>query len=958
MEAHPSIPEALVESVQSRLKSLKSASETAGVSLSQDPSFRKALETVLAFSEFVAKTVIRDPGLLGGLIRSGDLQRRYAENEYRTKVASAIDGATDEPDLKQRLRRLRNREMVRIAWRDIAGLTDLSETMADLSAFADACLGRTLSILFKWQCRKYGAPKGSDGSNPGLVIIGLGKLGGCELNFSSDIDLIFAYPEAGETAGGNIALSNEEFFMRLCRQLIRVLGESTTDGFVFRVDMRLRPFGEYGPLVMSFDAMDSYYQGQGREWERYAWIKARVVAGDQSAGGRLINMLRPFVYRRYLDYGAFESLRDMKLKISLENQRKGIKDDIKIGPGGIREIEFFGQVFQLIRGGVVSVLQDRSILNTLKKLADGKFIPQHVCDELTQAYVFLRTTEHRLQEYSDRQTHQLPVDAVDRLRLAASIGFEDWHSFLRKLDYHRETVHFHFNALLAQSGSTEDEETDELRGLWQDLTDTEQRSETPALSGFESPDEILRLLVRFRRDLNTRVLSRETKERIDKLVPLVMKHVRKSGYPVTALNRILDVLKSIEGRACYLALLLENPATLAHLVKLAGTSPWVVSFLSQHPVVLDELLDPRTLYHPPEKSELESDLRVRLARIPRSDLEYQMEELCIFKQSNTLRVVASDITGGLPLMKVSDHLSYIAETILNEVLKLSWRQMLEKHGRPTAGFEEKTDNNGFAVIAYGKLGGIELGYGSDLDLVFLHAGESGKTKGGRRPIDNTHFYARLGQQIIHMLTAHTTAGVLYDIDMRLRPSGDSGILASHIDAFEDYMTQKAWTWEHQALIRARAICGDDRLSDRFARIRKTIIALPRNRDTLRNDVSRMRRRMRRELLKPDPEAFDLKQDKGGIVDIEFIVQYLVLLHSHENEALTRWSDNVRLLQTLSETGIIDSDTADLLKSAYLTYRSAVHSLSLQEKPAKIPADQMTKWRKAVKAIWRRFFENS
>jgi glutamate-ammonia-ligase adenylyltransferase len=986
MNLLPDLPPQLAETAQNHWEALERACKGAGIPTPQAPSVNAALKRVFAFSEFAAKSCTRHPKMLENLVQSGDLERSYDQYEYAERVRHAVAGAEDEAALKNRLRLLRNREMVRIACRDLAGWANLSETMSALSFFADACLDHTLSVLYRWLCSDHGCPKGSDGSDQSLVVIGMGKLGGSELNYSSDIDLIFAYPEEGETAGRNRTITNEDFFLRLCRRLIRVIGETTADGMVFRVDMRLRPYGDYGPLVMSLDAMDSYYQRQGREWERYAWIKARSVAGDRAAGGRLIEMLKPFVYRRYLDFGAFESLRDMKQKISLEMRRKGIREDIKLGPGGIREIEFFGQVFQLIRGGVISDLQEQSILKVLKTLSRQKYIPELVGEELAQAYVFLRNTEHRLQEFSDQQTHKLPKDSpnkskddskvhstdrstdhspnhppehsskqsIDRMRLAASMGYQDWDEFSLELDRHRKTVHSHFNGLLAQNGSENEKETEALNGVWQGLMDPEQTRSVLLSAGFNRPDDIVNLLAGFQNDLSTRALTKETRQRIDKLIPLLLKHVSGSPGPAVTLNRIVELIKAIEGRACYMALLLENPGALTHLVNLSTISPWVVSFLSHHPVLLDELLDPRTLYHPPEKTDLENELRQRIGRIDPMDLEYQMEALCVFKQSHTLRVAASDITGGLPLMKVSDHLSYIAETVLSEVLDLAWQYLTEKYGSPACLLQGESYERGFTIVAYGKLGGLELGYGSDLDLVFLHTGVPGKTAGANQSIDNSQFFARLGQRVIHILTAHTAAGVLYDIDMRLRPSGSSGILVSHIDAFDEYMMQKAWTWEHQALIRARAVAGDRRLASRFEKIRKNVIALPRKRGRLRDEVSGMRHRMRRELLKPEPGMFDLKQDTGGIVDIEFLVQYLVLLYSQEYKALAIWSDNVRQIQTLAETGVIDTDAAGMLKNAYLSYRSDVHRLSLQERPERVPESQYTDLRKGVISLWNAF----
>ncbi|MBW2201847.1 MAG: bifunctional [glutamate--ammonia ligase]-adenylyl-L-tyrosine phosphorylase/[glutamate--ammonia-ligase] adenylyltransferase [Deltaproteobacteria bacterium] len=851
------------------------------------------------------------------------------------------------------------REMVRIAWRDLAGWADLSETMADLSDFADACIGETLALLDKQACLNFGIPTGMNGTQQKLIVIGMGKLGARELNFSSDIDLILAYPDGGQTQDRNISISNEEFFIRLSRQLLKVIGQTTADGILFRVDLRLRPYGESGPLVMSFDNMEDYYQNQGREWERYAWIKARVVAGDQRQGVHLLERLKPFVYRRYLDFGTFDSLRAMKQSITLELKSKGMQDHIKLGPGGIREIEFLGQVFQLIRGGVSPVLQERNIQIVLRILAQENYIPSHVCEALIDAYIFLRNTEHRLQEFADQQTHTLPQDAVGRTRLAVCMGFSNWQSFAFQLEKHMETVHNHFNALLKteDSGKQDGNFEIELAAVWQLLADTHQNKKVLSAAGYNTPDQVLHLLDHLQNDIETRTLGQEGRKRLDRLIPLVLKASGKSENPDMVIHRLVNLIKTIERRTCYLSLLLENPTVLTHLIKLANASPWIISFLARYPVLLDELLDPRNLYALLSRTELENNLRRRLARLPHQDLEQQMEELRIFKQINILRVAAADITGNVPLMKVSDHLTNLAETILCEVLELSWNHLVEKHGRPTCQLSGNMVERGFTVIAYGKLGGIELGYSSDIDLVFLHSGTDGYTQGDSNPIDNAHFFARLGQRVIHILTAHMPAGILYETDMRLRPSGSSGLLVSHVESFKDYQINHAWTWEHQSLVRARSICGDPLVARRFEQIRQAVLARPRVKTKLREEIAGMRGRMRTERLYPEAEVFDLNQGRGGIIDIEFLVQYLVLLNSNECTELLQWTDNVRLLETLAKTGIIDGDTALFLKEAYLTYRSSAHRLSLQEKPARVERHHFHNLRENVKKIWSDLIEN-
>ncbi|MCJ7829943.1 MAG: bifunctional [glutamate--ammonia ligase]-adenylyl-L-tyrosine phosphorylase/[glutamate--ammonia-ligase] adenylyltransferase, partial [Desulfobacterales bacterium] len=554
--------------------------------------------------------------------------------------------------------------------------------------------------------------------------------------FSSDIDLIFAFPEAGDTRDGPRTITNEQFFTRLGRRLLSLLGEVTAEGPMFRVDMRLRPYGESGPLVMSFDAMVAYYQREGREWERYAWIKARVVAGDRTAGRELLEKLKPFVYRRYLDYGVFEALREMKAKITQEVRRKGLRDNIKIGPGGIREIEFFGQIFQLRRGGVTPALQEPRIQTVLGLLARQQLISDASRQALIEAYVFLRNTEHRLQEFGDQQTHDLPQDPVGRLRMAAGMGFEDWESFAARLKKHREGVHDHFNGLLgAREVETAAQQTDEdLVGVWLQSFDPAHSRQVLRRIGFEAADEALRLLEVLRNDAATRSLSDQGRRRLDRLMPMILTASGRSQNPLTALGRTLDLLKTIQQRTCYIALLLENPTALAHLVRLTHTSPWVVSYLSQHPVLLDELLDPRSLYDPMQREQLHQELAQQLAPIDAADLEYLIEQLCVFKQVNTLRIASIDVSGTLPLMRVSDHLSDIAEIILEAVQQASWRHLTAKHGTPQCLLDGERFARGFAVVAYGKLGGIELSYDSDLDLVFLHAAAPGQTNGGNLPI--------------------------------------------------------------------------------------------------------------------------------------------------------------------------------------------------------------------------------
>ncbi len=952
------LPPELVADMDAKWVRLQDALRQADATLPDDPDLSGRILRVLAFSDFVAEQCTRRPDLLEHLLRSGDLDRVNAPGAYAAGLASRLKGVADTETLGRRLRRFRCREMIRIAWRDLTGLAGLAETTTDLSALAEACLEQALQWLHQKLCADHGEPLCTAGHPQGLVVLGLGKLGAGELNFSSDVDLIFAYPGPGETRGPGPVISSEEFFTRLCRKLVSVIGQPTADGFVFRVDLRLRPYGDNGPLVMSFDTMEQYYQEQGRDWERYAWIKARVVAGDREAGEVLLERLFPFVFRRYLDFGAFESLRSMKQMIAREVARKGMARDIKLGPGGIREIEFFGQIFQLIRGGVTPALRERRIQKVLGVLAAGGHISEATRGELDAAYVFLRNTEHRLQEFADQQTHALPADAAGLARLAAAMGHSGPEEFSAELKRHRKKVHGHFQMLLEPAEGERRKNPLERRvsDVWLQLADETQAAATLRDIGFDAAGEVLPLLEYLRSDSETRALSPTGRQRLDRLIPLVLIETAGAARPLAALHRIIDLIRSVERRTSYLALLLEYPAAVSHLVKLADASPWIATYLAQHPVLLDELLDARTLYRPPGRTALTKELERRLDPAAGDDLEAQIEALCIFRQINVLRVAAADVSGNLPLMRVSDFLSDIAEVTLNAVVDLAWAHLVSRHGTPDCRLHGTPCERGFAVIAYGKLGGLELGYGSDLDLVFLHTGVEGQTQGGPRPIDNAQFFNRLGQRVIHILTSHTRAGRVYEIDTRLRPSGVSGILVRHVEAFADYQRNEAWTWEHQALIKARPVSGDRLICDRFEAIRAEILARFRAPEQLHTEVVDMRRRMRRERRRPEPGAFDLKQDPGGIVDIEFLVQYLVLRHAHRCPQLVRWTDNVRLLQTLIETRVLDEYTAHVLKHAYLIYRAAAHQLSLQEMPAEVPAEKFERLQPRIRQIWRRVFK--
>jgi glutamate-ammonia-ligase adenylyltransferase len=914
---------------------------------------------VWACSEFVARTTNRHPDVFAEIVNAGDLERAYEHGELRARARDLLVDCADQIELKHRLRLFRRSEMLRIAFRDLGGWAELDEVMATLSELAETCLDVALSWLHDQAVARFGDPIGADSGEPQhLVVIGMGKLGGGELNFSSDIDLVFAYPEDGQTRPGTgEPLSNHEFFTRLGRMLIDAIGDATEDGFVFRVDMRLRPNGNSGPLVLSFDATEHYFQTHGREWERYAWIKARAVAGDVAAGEHLLAALRPFVYRRYLDYGAIGAIREMKAMIEQELQRKGIENNVKLGPGGIREIEFIGQVFQLIRGGRDRALQLRSILPVLELLAQRGWITGQAYEELTAAYDFLRRTENRLQMYADQQVHSLPEEDGARLRLALSMGFEAWTEFDAVLRHHMHNVHEQFEQVFAAPPRAEkDEEEQGMSALWRGLLDADHARERLAEAGYDEPDRVLELLEGLRTGGAYTGFSTAGRERMDRVVPLLLAAAALAPAPVETLARLIRVLEAIGRRSAYLSLLAENPLALSQLVQLCSASPWIANWIGSHPLLLDELLRPDVGSGRSAREDMSRELLQHLSRVDDDDLEQQMEALREFRNARVLRVAAAHIAGSLKAEDVGVALCAIAEVLLEQCLALASTQMIARHGWPACGYAPHGPLPEFAVIGYGKLGGGELGYTSDLDLIFLY-GEcdvNGMTD-GPRPLANESFFARLGQRLIHLLTARTPGGILFDVDMRLRPSGRAGPLVTAIRAFERYQTEQAWVWEHQALVRARCIAGPEALCKQFAAVRRAVLCRERDDYVLRTEVAEMRQRMRESRKPHDPDLFDLKHDAGGIVDIEFMVQYWILRWAHDHPGLIANTGNVQLLQALVEARLLEVERARTLTDAYRHYLATEYRLKLLDRGSLLDPGELEGYPEAVRSIWEEMF---
>jgi glutamate-ammonia-ligase adenylyltransferase len=886
-------------------------------SVQQDP-----LEHAKRLSRYVRNLV--DSGAC--TIGADELKAPFSRTRMREILAAPV---ADEAQLMNKLRKLRQQVMIRIITRDLNSLGDLKEVVDTVTALAEESLLTTMEFCKRALNAIYGDPKNASGELQTLHIIAMGKLGGGELNVSSDIDLIFAYPDDGHTDGKR-KIDNHDYFTRLARQLIRAIGEFTEDGFVFRVDTRLRPYGDSGPLVVSFDMLEEYFYTQGREWERYAWVKARAITGDRHE--QLQSLASPFIYRRHLDYSALESLRNLHSQIRREVSRRDAGDDIKLGPGGIREIEFLVQVFQLVRGGKERVLRERSTLGALDQLEKRGLLEKIVVEKVRNAYIFLRNLEHRLQYLDDQQTQKLPESMDDLSLIAEAMGFANIDAFSAALKTHRDTVQEHFEAIFSENEETT---AGPCTGIWLGtLSDAEAASELTTL-GFREPEDTLKLLSRYRDSARFKRMSASGQARLERLMPMVIESASSQPDPDVTLHRVLGIIESIGRRESYLALLLEYPQALAAVARLASASPWAAEYLARYPVLLDELIAPQK-DELPDWAQIQSELHAELEACA-DNPEQQMDLLRNFKHAQTFRLLALDLAGSIELETLSDHLSDLASLLLDETLCFAWRALRTRH----------CDTPRFGIIGYGKLGGKELGYASDLDIVFLYDDDHD---------DAAENYARLAQRINNWLNSMTAAGELYETDLRLRPNGVAGLLISNVEAFRDYQFREAWVWEHQALTRARAVCGDRQIGSEFERIRIEVMCQQRDAAELRIEVERMRRKMR----DGHPNAsglFDLKHDPGGIVDVEFVVQYLVLAYAAQHPVLTDNIGNLALIKLAAELDLLPKDIASRASDAYRVFRARQHALRLRgESYARLPLSDVSADVESVRELWTWVFE--
>ncbi|WP_188588312.1 bifunctional [glutamate--ammonia ligase]-adenylyl-L-tyrosine phosphorylase/[glutamate--ammonia-ligase] adenylyltransferase [Achromobacter denitrificans] len=853
------------------------------------------------------------------------------------------------------LRRLRERVFNVLIVRDLAGQAPLEEVVGAMTALADTAVAAAYRSVAADLAAVHGVPRDpATGKPQEMLIVGMGKLGGCELNVSSDIDLIMLYGEEGETDGPR-RISHHEFYGRLTRRMMPVLSEVDANGQVFRTDLRLRPDGDSGPLAWSLDALEHYLIGQGREWERYAWLKARLMpaqafeGSDSAAQARQLESLRvPFVYRKYFDFDALAALRALRERIRQDWQRRaharsGIDsaNNIKLGDGGIREIEFVVQVAQLIRGGRMPALQKRGLLEALHAERVAGLMPEEDARRLEKAYRYLRRTEHALQYREDAQTHLLPGDPVQRAALAAAMGMSP-ADFESTLAAHREFVSQTFRNVFRIMGMGETEEqppapgTAETAACLDDIDDNCELAEQIRQAFGESAQDLLRRTETLLNSHRIRSLPESSRKRMDALLPAALRAAIQTPAPLDATVRLFDLIEKIAQRSAYLALLAEYPDTLARVARMVAASPWAAQYLTQHPLLLDSLIDWRTLFEPLDFTQIARQLAADLdaCRLPDGDpdIERQMNLMRDVQRQASFQLLAQDLEGELTVEKLADQLSALADLLLNETIRRAWPLVNRKEGAPPR----------FAVIAYGKLGGKELGYASDLDLVFLFDDPRE---------DAAEVYAKLGRRMTSWLSTMTSSGRLYEVDLRLRPDGDAGLLAVSVEAFEQYQHKHAWAWEHQALTRARHAAGDAGIGERFERIREDILVLPRDAAALREEVLAMREKINAGHPNNSP-MFDLKHDRGGMVDVEFVTQYLVLSHAGTHPQLVRNLGNIALLRLAGEAGLIAPELASRAGDAYRTLRRVQHQLRLQGvEKARVPPEQLQQERAAVDELW-------
>lgn len=920
----PTESPALRALIDDRYAQLVARCRAAGVPLHDDAGVAERIRRTLLASDFAFETWRSQPLLLA----PQGLERLRSSSDASARI-DALKLDADESACMGALRRFRHAEALRLVFRDVNSLDDLPETLSATSVLYEALLGAALDWSERSLAVRYGHARDEHGTLQRLVVIGFGKLGGSELNFSSDIDLVLAYPHGGESDGSR-ALDNSEYFIRLGRQLVRLLHEPTTDGICARVDLRLRPFGNAGRLALPFSAMEQYYQREGRDWERYAWIKARTVAGDRSAGKELQEMLRPFVYRKYLDYTAFAGLREMKTLIDAEVARKDLADNLKLGPGGIREIEFIVQLVQLIRGGREPALRVRGLLPALTACEARGHIPTARARALREAYVFLRRLENRVQMMRDAQTHDLPDDALTRERLALALDYPAWDALAEALAKHRDIVAAEFEAVLMPEGGAKASVPAADAILWKQACDESLQAGVMETSGFVPGAEAAEALLKLPQASQLRAMSARAREQLDHLMPQLLAAARSTAAPVPCLLRLCRLVQTVARRPSYLALLEEQPSARKRLAQLFADSAFLAERVIAQPLLLDDVLDPRIDQLPLKRADISAEIVHVLATLDEREAEAELERINEFKSSIAFRLGLAFNDGRADAVATARRLAALAESVVNTVAALAEREVVAAHGRLPG------EGSGFSILGYGSLGGEELGFASDLDLVFVFDGQRAQAMSdGPRPLEGSRWYQRLTQRVMNWLTVLTRAGRLYEVDTRLRPDGSKGLLVGSLEAFVAYQESRAWTWEHQALLRARPVGGDAALNAELAEVRRRTLAVPRDRAAVLAEVSSMRQRWRAERDRSNDSQVDLKQGRGGLLDIEFALQGLVLAHAAQSSKLLSTTANAGLIEVCRHAGLLDTAQANCFTRAHaeLLRRALLCTLDLRSRIA-------------------------
>lgn len=928
--------------------------------LKKDPNLLKHKDEMFAVwyaSPFIKRVCLSQSQWLQTLFSERELHCDFNKEIYRKQLHQVVSDSDSIEAIQHHLRVKRAAAFARIAWRDLQHYSIVQQTLHELSAFAEICAQETLQWCFEWVRSRPSASEFVKQLPQRLVIFALGKLGGSELNFSSDIDIVFAYADdvehTQEQAGKAI-----EFYLKVVQLFIKILSEQTQDGFVFRVDVRLRPFGNSGTLVPSFLSIDQYFQTHGRDWERYAWMKARVIAGDRHVGEQFLDEVSPFIYRRYLDYGAIQSLREMKALVDTKAHQESAKENLKIGYGGIREIEFIAQMFQLIYGGKDSSLRIRSTFQALKQLEEQGLLDTDCIEKLTDAYLFLRKAENGLQLREDQQIHSLPVEDKQREHFSYLLGMQNWQEFYSDYEEHVNIVNDLYQSLLESDDQNDKDniEKSEFEKIWLQIDEKEYCFDELRVSFSVDAEHICTQLSNFSQSSLVQKLIPVARQRLDYFIPIFLQQLIQYKQPKIVFDRFLNILKKIVQRSTYISLLIENEYKLSKIFSLIQASPWVSQYLATYPLLLDEILSMDEDYQPPSMLEMQQQLHASLQN-NEEGLESYMQRLREFKHSQAIQIAAADVIEDYPIMKVSDHLSWLAETCINSAVHYAYRDLVEKYGEPRC----EEDTNHFTpevlIVEYGKLGGLELGYGSDLDIVFLHnsVGMHCETVGSEseasKKIHNDIFFTRLVQRAIHILSTVTSSGKVFETDLRLRPHGESGPIVSSIKAYENYLMNDAWLWEHQALVRARAISNSKKLNNEFERIRQKILCLTRKVCDVQTSVIEMRNKMLDAYASSSKEGVNLKKDIGGVIDIEFIVQFLVLSYSSEHPQICKHTDNVRILDACAGVGLLEQGSSEELKEIYLKFRKYLHQQSLKLLPESQDMTVFASERDTVQKYW-------